>query len=192
MRRGEQQTEIAFLCDRGEWLRLLNGYGNGRDFFLSASQKTWTGSSFVGSDPNSHRNLGVFGSMYYNVADSEAISYSIRGGIVKAGTFKSREHDTAGLALSPTYFTSKEVANLTGLRTKAGGQGQVPSSEWNIELNYGYELAPGIVLRPNLQYFVHPDSRYTPSYPSNIPNAFVMGLQINANPGTLFSLPQLR
>lgn len=96
MRRREQQTEIAFLCDRGEWLRLLNGYGNGRDFFLSASQKTWTGSSSVGSDPNSHRNLGVFGSMYYNFADSEAISYSIRGGIVNAGTFKSREHDTQG------------------------------------------------------------------------------------------------
>jgi porin len=142
-------------------------------------------------DPDSHRNLGLFASMYYNFANSEAIRYSIRGGIVKAGTFKSRGHDTAGMAFSPTYFTAKEVAYLTGMRSKAGGEGRVPSSDWNLELNYGYELAPGIVLRPNIQYVIHPDSRYTPSYPSNIPNAFVIGLQINANVGTLFNLPQV-
>jgi porin len=143
-------------------------------------------------DPNSHRNLGVFGSMYYNFTKNEAISYAIRGGIVKAGTFKFRGHDTVGLAFSPTYFTSKEVAYLTGMRAKAGGAGRAPSSEWNIELNYGYELAPGVVLRPNLQYVIHPDSRYTPSFPSNIPNAFVLGLQINANMGTLFNLAQIQ
>jgi len=143
-------------------------------------------------DPNSHRNLGLFASMYYNFANSEAIRYSIRGGIVKAGTFKSRGHDTAGLAFSPTCFTSKEVAYLTGMRSKAGGEGRVPSNEWNLELNYGYELAPGVVLRPDVQYVIHPDSRYTPSYPSNIPNAFVIGLQVNANIGTLFNLPQVR
>jgi porin len=143
-------------------------------------------------DPDSHRNLALFASMYLNFANSEAIKYSIRFGIVKAGTFGSRGHDTVGLGFSPTTFTSKEVAYLTGMRIEAGGKGRVPSSEWNLELNYGYEVAPGIVLRPNIQYVIHPDSRYTPSYPSDIPNAFVIGLQINANIGTLFNLPQVR
>jgi porin len=61
-------------------------------------------------DPNSHRNLALFGSMYYNFADGEAIRYSIRAGIVKAGTFKSRGHDTAAFGISPTSFTSREIA----------------------------------------------------------------------------------
>jgi porin len=150
------------------------------------------GQAIARPDPNSHRNIGLFGSLYLNFADSEAVRYSVRFGVVKAGTFPSRGHDTVGLGISPTAFTSKEVAYLTGRRSHAGGTGRVPSSEWNLELNYGYELAPGVVLRPNLQYVVHPDSRYTPSYPSNIQNAFVIGLQMNANLGTLFNLPQVR
>ena len=61
----------------------------------------------------------------------------------------------------------------------------------NLELNYGYEVAPGVVVRPKLQNVVHPDSRYTPSDPNEIPNAFVLGVQINASIGTLFNLPQI-
>ena len=50
-------------------------------------------------------------------------------GIVKAGTFKSRDHDTAGFVLSPTVFTGKEINYLSGMRKKAGGTGTVPSRE---------------------------------------------------------------
>lgn len=137
----------------------------------------------------SRRNVALFGSVYYNFADSEAMKYTIKGGIVKTGTFQRRPGDTLGFAVSPIAFTAKEVANLSGRRANGGGVGQVPSHEVVFEANYGYLLASGVVLRPNLQYEVLPDSRVTPTFPHNIPNVFVVGLQVNANLDALFGLP---
>lgn len=140
-------------------------------------------------DRASRRNVALFGSVYYNFADSEAIQYTIKGGVVKTGTFRTRSRETLGFGLSPIAFTAKEVAYLSGMRARGGGMGQVPSHEVVFEGNYGYWLASGVVLRPNLQYIVHPDSRYTPAFAHNIPNVFVVGLQVNANLTSLFGLP---
>jgi porin len=140
-------------------------------------------------DRASLRNVALFGSIYYNFADSEAMQYTIKGGVVKTGTFRTRSRDTLGFGVSPIAFTAKEVAYLSGLRAQGGGVGQVPSHEVAFEANYGYRLASGVGLRPNIQYIVHPDSRYTPTFPHNIPNVFVVGLQVNANLDMLFGLP---
>ena len=43
----------------------------------------------------------------------------------------------------------------------------MPSHEVVFEANYGYRLASGVVLRPNVQYIVNPDSRYTPTFPQH-------------------------
>lgn len=141
------------------------------------------------ADRASRCNVALFGSVYYNFADSETIKYTIKAGVVKTGTFQTRSRDTLGFAVSPIAFTAKEVAFLSGMRAKGGAVGQVPSHEVVFEANYGYRLASGVVLRPNVQYIVNPDSRYTPTFPHNIPNVFVVGLQANANLDALFGLP---
>ncbi|MBS1842076.1 MAG: carbohydrate porin [Acidobacteria bacterium] len=141
------------------------------------------------TDRASRRNVALFGSIYYNFADSEAIKYAIKGGVVKTGTFGKRPGDTLGFAVSPVAFTDKQVEFLSGMRAKGGGVGRVPSHEVVFEANYGYRLASGVVLRPNVQYIVNPDSRYTPTFPRDIPNVFAVGLQINANLDALFGLP---
>lgn len=140
-------------------------------------------------DRASGRNVALFGSMYYNFADSEAMQYTIKGGIVRTGTFRTRSRDTLCFGASPIAFTAKDVAYLSGLRAQGGASGQVPSHEVVFEANYGYALASGIVLRPNLQYIVHPDSRYMPNLLHNVPNVFVVGLQVNATLDALFDLP---
>lgn len=66
---------------------------------------------------------------------------------------------------------------------------KVASHEVVFEANYGYHFASGVVLRPNIQYIVNPDSRYTPTFPHNIPNVFAVGLQVNANIDALFGFP---
>lgn len=43
-------------------------------------------------------------------------------------------------------------------------------AEYNVELNYNYNLTPWLLLRPDLQYVVHPGSS------NNVNNAFVVGL----------------
>jgi porin len=141
------------------------------------------------ADRASRRNVALFGSVYYNLADSEAMQYTFKGGVVKNGTFRRRPSDTLGIALSPISFTAKEVAYLSGMRANGGGVGQVPSHEVAFEANYGYRLASGVVLRPNFQYIVYPDSRYRPTFPRGIPDVFVIGFQVNANLDALFGLP---
>jgi porin len=140
-------------------------------------------------DRGSRRNLALFGSIYYNLADSEAIQYTIKAGAVKTGTFRTRARDTLCFGISPIAFTAKEVAFLSGSRAQAGGTGRVPSQEVVLEANYGYWLASGVVLRPNVQYIANPDSRYTPAFPRSIPNVLAVGLQVNANLDALFDLP---
>ncbi len=140
-------------------------------------------------DRASRRNVALFGSVYYNFADSGALKYTIKAGVVKTGTFQTRSRDTLGFGVSPVAFTAKEVAFLSGMRAKGGGMGKVPSHEVVFEANYGYRLVSGVVLRPNVQYMVNPDSRYTPTFPHNIPNVFIVGLQANANLDALFGLP---
>lgn len=141
------------------------------------------------ADRTTRRNVALFGSVWYNFADSEAMQYTIKGGVVKTGTFRRRQGDTLDFAVSPIAFTAKEVAYLSGMRAKGGGVGQVPSHEMVLEANYGYRLASGVIFRPNLQYEILPDSRDTPTFPRNMPNVFALGLQVNANLDALFGLP---
>lgn len=141
------------------------------------------------ADRVSRRNVALFGSVYYNFADSEAMKYTIKGGVVKTGTFGRRPADTLGFGISPIAFTTKEVIHLSGMRAKGGGVGQVPRHELVLEVNYSYRLASGVVLRPNLQYEILPDSRFTPTFPHNISNVFAVGLQVNADLDALFGLP---
>ena len=54
------------------------------------------------ADRASRRNVALFGSVYYNFADSEAMKYTIKGGVVKKGTFRS--------ALG-RYFGFRRVSN---------------------------------------------------------------------------------
>jgi porin len=142
-------------------------------------------------DTTSRRNLAVFGSFLENFNDSEAVQYASKIGFVQTGTFTGRDRDTAGIAFSDTKFTANEVAYLSQMRALGGGTGIVPSHEYIIELMYGYAAAPGVTIRPNLQYIINPDSRYTPTTPKNIPDAFVVGLQITANLGDLMGLPRM-
>jgi porin len=142
-------------------------------------------------DLSTHRNIALFGSVYYNLVDSEAIQYALKWGLVQTGPFAVRPNDTLCLGMAMISFTSKDVESLSGMRSNGGGTGRVPGQEWIVELNYGCQLAPGVVVRPNLQYIIKPDPGYTPTYPRNIPNAFVIGLQITASLDTLFGLPHI-
>jgi porin len=154
-------------------------------FYMTAGQVIWR------PDKVTHRYLALFGSIYYNFEDSNAIQYTLKGGIVKTGTFASRPSDTLDLGVAMIGFSSKEIDFLSAARRAGGGSGRVPSQEVVLEVNYGYQVAPGVVVRPNLQYIINPDSRYTPNFRRDIPNAFVVGLQINVAADTFFRLPHI-
>lgn len=144
------------------------------------------------SRPNlkSKRNLAVFGSVLYNRGDFEPLQYTAKIGLVKTGTFEGRDNDTFGIVASDLKFSDKQVKFLSERRAKGGGSGTVPKHGYVFEAAYSYALAPGVTIAPNLQYLLQPDSRVTPNYPKDIPDAFVVGVRIMANFGAFFNLPR--
>jgi porin len=141
-------------------------------------------------DPNSKRNVAVFGSFLYNHGNFEPLQYTAKLGIVKTGTFAGRDADTLGLVMSDLSFSNKQVKFLSERRAKGGGTGTVPSHGYVIEAAYSYALAPGVTIAPNIQYLVNPDSRVTPNHPTDIPDALVLGVRFMANFGALFNFPR--
>jgi porin len=137
------------------------------------------------------RNVALFGSYYRNFADTEAIKDTWKFGVVKTGTFPGRDHDTFGVAASQVRFTPKEIDYLTAKRRAGGGKGVVASDEWIFEVGYGYQLSRGVMIRPNVQWLIRPDPRYTPTYPKQISNALVVGLQVSISLDQMGQLPHL-
>jgi porin len=142
-------------------------------------------------DLNSRRGVALFGSAIYNNADSEAIKYALRAGVVKQGTFAGREADTVALAAGVMALSSNAVENYNGLQKKAGGVGNVAQNEGVFEVSYGYQVRPGVTLRPNLQYYVNPDPRNATSSAKKIPNIGVIGLTLNVSLDTLLGAPRM-
>lgn len=60
-----------------------------------------------------------------------------------------------------------------------------------LKLNAGYQVTSGVVLRPILQYIVHPDPIHTPPIHRTFPTPFVIGLQVNADVAALFHSPRI-
>ena len=97
------------------------------------------------------------------------------GGLFLQGPFASRPADTVGFAAA--YLPLNHAAS------------PFYSNEWIFELNYGYNVLPGVTLKPTVQYVVHPDEIGFP-FPRKVSNAFVIGGQISVDFGALFGFPQ--
>jgi len=141
--------------------------------------------------PGSPRNLALFSSGVYTTADSEPLKYALRIGAVKTGTFKGRDNDKFGFAAGTLSLSDKSVDNLTGLRRLAGGTERVEKHQYVFEATYTYQIAPGVALKPNLQYYVNPDPRNATTSPRKIPNIGIVGLGLNVSLDTILGLPKL-
>jgi porin len=142
-------------------------------------------------DPNSRRNIALFGSFLTDFSNTDPVKYAGKFGVVKTGTFEGRKNDTIGLAFSDTVFSSAEIAYLSQLRRIGGGFGTVANNEYTIEAMYGYALAPGVIVRPDIQYVINPYPQYAPTTPRPIPNALVAGVQITVNIPDALGMPKL-
>ncbi|WP_266180353.1 carbohydrate porin [Dyella humicola] len=138
-------------------------------------------------DPMSQRNLALFGRAFYNAGAPTAIDSFAAIGLVKTGTFAGRDQDTIGVLVSDVRFSSEELEYLRELRKKAGGVGKPHRDEIIGEVNYGYAVAPGIRVLPNIQFDIHPDSINAPHSKRNIPSAIVVGVRLDIWLAPLFT-----
>jgi len=168
----------------------------------------------------SQRGLTVFAEAMLGTSDLGPISHEITAGFSWVGPLWNRPADKLnfgaiyegmnrsfqqawrqGCVNDLAYFPS---LNPTGLgraaamrvnNARASACNPFANSEWQIELNYTYALAPGVSLIPVVAYFINPDGGTTfpgltiPPTTTKFKNAWLVGAQLAIGLNGAFGLP---
>jgi porin len=131
----------------------------------------------VRPDPTSERGLSLFGIALAGVDGRNTLSNYFTLGLLQSGTFRGRDRDTIGFAVTDQVFSKAAIRNISAARASVGASTDIPRHEFMMELNYGAQLGPVRVM-PNLQYIINPDQQSSPFRTRDIPDAFVLGLKV--------------
>lgn len=140
--------------------------GRGGHYFL-LDQAVWHAQGLPG------QRLHLFGQA--SVASSAASPFSkwYSAGFVLYQPFASRPRDTLALGFGRAVPNprSREVQEANGQDYPG-----LDNAERLVELSYGYQATPWLLLRPDVQYIIEPGTFSG----QNIDNALVFGLQVKA------------
>lgn len=102
------------------------------------------------------RQLGVFGSLVS--APNQSVSpmpFFFSTGLVATGPFASRPKDVLALGVAyGRYSSALRAEQVAQLALESSVRPQV--SELTLELSYGLQLMPGLLLQPGMQLLLHP------------------------------------
>lgn len=140
-------------------------------------------------DASGRRNIKLFGGTLWANKNYLTFTNQTLAGVLVTGPIASRPTDTLGLAATYLRIGSQEVAYLQAERDAVHGIGSVPNNEEIFELNYGFNIARGIRLNPNIQYVVNPDNILEPKAKHQSANVFAFGVRLTINPGALLGMP---
>lgn len=123
--------------------------------------------------------LRAFGQAATSNAATSAMRRWYAVGLVKQKPFASRPQDSIAFAYGRAVFNSRsrdvqEAAAATP--EQANMIANLDSGEQLLELNYGAQVTPWLLLRPDVQYIIEPGAFYGKSRG----NALVAGLQVKA------------
>lgn len=125
--------------------------------------------------PGSERGLTAFGLFLYADPVNALLQYFWEAGLLYRGTFPGRDQDSIGLAMNQSRVSNVLIAAQNQQNLVMPGTVDAQSvGETDIELNYRAQMTPWFAVMPNIQYVIHPNAV------TQIPNAFVLGLQVGA------------
>jgi len=104
------------------------------------------------------KGLKGFTQIGFSLNEFNPVKSYLGTGFTYKGIFTNRENDTGGIAVAHTRFSNYYQSLFTSGKLK---------SETAIELSYEFVFSNPIVLKPNIQYIIHPASN------TNIPNALM-------------------
>jgi porin len=102
------------------------------------------------------RGLSVFGQFTANPRASAQITRWVAAGLVKTGTFESRDADTLALGLVHAQVNPGLRESAAAADPEAGGYASLPAGESVIELAYGWQALRWLGVRADLQYIADP------------------------------------
>ena len=123
--------------------------------------------------------LRAFGQAASSNAATSPMSHWYSVGLVKQKPFASRPKDSIAFAYGRAVFNSRsrDVQEAAASSPEQADMiAGLDSGEQLLELNYGAQVTPWLLLRPDLQYIIEPGAFYGASRS----NALVAGLQVKA------------
>jgi porin len=160
---------------------LTNTFGRGGAYLLA--------DQVVYRPDASRRNLAVFASLAAPFNQREIFSAQNTAGVYATGPLASRPYDTLGFMVTQALFTRAETAFENQLLAKNGSHTFVQRDQFDVEVNYGYQVAPGMVVTPNAEYIFHPDVTQRPDATFAPKNALVLGVRLTLSLTDALGLP---
>ena len=138
-------------------------------------------------DMNSHRGITAFGEALFDTANNGPIAEEFVAGMSWTGPFIGRPDDR--LQFAGTYWRwNRQFLQAFDLAYAPAHQA---AAEWQLELDYNYELGPGITIQPVVAYIINPDYEFglfTPTRKSDS-GAWLLGAQLAIGLNGAFGLP---
>ena len=135
-----------------------NSYG----FYWHADQMVWQ------EDPGSDQGLTLWSAFVLSPQQNiSKLPFQVNSGIVYKGLVPARDHDTTMLGFVYGNFSDDYAGTVAA--TGAG----TPSYEIALEAGYRIQVTKFAYIQPNVQWIINPGGT------GNIPNALVLGAQMN-------------
>ncbi len=129
------------------------------------------------SSTNNARNVNVFGRIMGAPADENLITLFFNGGVTMAAPLPGRNNDQLGLD-----FGIGKVSSRAASLDRAAGMPPRGAEEL-VELTYQAQLAPWLVVQPDMQYVINPGGGVLDPNDTthNLRNEFVAGIRVVAS-----------
>jgi porin len=183
------QVDVGAVVDRGSysapWYSPNKQYGRA-DIYLQAERLVYQPVA------NSPQGLYLFAGAEIGLAgSSQSSNFSAEGGAVYQGVIPSRPLDDAAFMINETHYNNRFLDyEFNDFRVADGGTQHGHNDMIMMELNYTAQLVSWLNVTPNLQYVINPDGLggVLPYPVSNLPNAFVIGVQFQLDVAKLLGL----
>ena len=116
------------------------------------------------------RSLRIGGLAGMGDPETARFGYFASGGWLLQGTFRDRSDDFLAMAFAYVRTNSRLTQFQEDRNAVKPGSLGVQTYEGILEIDYGAQITPWLLVRPNVQYLFNPGAT------GRIPNAFVLGM----------------
>ena len=153
--------------------------------YAQAQQMIWK------PDPAGTRGLILFGAANFLTSGDGTVRNGFVAGLFDWGPFRSRPRDYVGLVFQSYLWNRKVVHSMNASLMAEGYHNQWNSSETMMEVNYGLNIAPGVMATPYFEYIWNPDQLASARVLPHVNYAAQVGLLINFEINPALNLPEL-
>jgi porin len=147
-------------------------HGRGQ-FWATADQMIWR------QGPNPNDGVILLATFVHDQSDTTLFNNFVWAGVIDRGFWSARPNDQ--IAVGFTYYDVSNRLTDTQLLQQAlgdplaGGALGVQRYAMVVEANYGIAVLPGLLIQPELEYFMRPGGT------NAVPNAFLLGVKVLAD-----------